>query len=138
MDYEKAAKEIQAQLQPYFNEAHAALKRGDDKPANIYLCAMLSCVAALIVVAQDKDKRADALDAAIDRRWKDTIHRQERTTHFAHHPGDHSDNRKCAWPGVSRHNSPMSGASQDATDDNARAFDFISWRNRSLTPRGGS
>ncbi len=65
MDYEKAAKEIHAQLQPYFNEAHAALKRGDDKPANIYSCAMLSCVAALIVVAQDKEKRADALDAAI-------------------------------------------------------------------------
>src|SRR6516225_5055865 len=65
MDYEKAAKEIQEQLQPYFNEAHAALKRGDDKPANIYSCGMLSCVAAPIVVAHDKDERADALDAAI-------------------------------------------------------------------------
>ena len=65
MDYKKAAKEIQAHLQPYFNEARAALKQGDDNLANIYSCAMLSCVAALIVVAQDKDKRADALDAAI-------------------------------------------------------------------------
>ncbi len=65
MDYERAAKEIQARLQPYFNEAHAALKRGDDKPANIYSCAMLSCVAALMAVAHDAEKRADALDAAI-------------------------------------------------------------------------